>query len=66
MLDKYIEDKGTTLGFGDFADSKLPPIYYRVSSDDDLQTLYDDGKVASGDVYWDADFGKFAFVEIED
>lgn len=65
LLDKFIEERETTLGFGDYADSQLPRIFERVDSEDDLQKLYEGGKVNEGDVYYHNGLGKFMFVEFE-
>lgn len=65
LLDKYIEEKGSALGFGEYADENLDPVFFRVDGDEDLQNLYDTGKVKAGDVYYDNEYQKFMFVEVE-
>ena len=65
LLDKYIKENGSALGFGEYADENLDPVFFRVNGDDDLQDLYDTGKVKAGDVYYDNEYQKFMFVEVE-
>ena len=65
LLDKYIEERQTTLGFGDYADSQLPRIFERVDGKNDLQKLYEEGEVNEGDVYYHNGLQKFMFVEFE-
>ena len=65
LLDKFIEERQTTLGFGDYADSQLPRIFERVDGEDDLQKLYEEGKVNEGDVYYHNGLQKFMFVEFK-
>lgn len=65
LLDKFIEQRQTTLGFGDYADSQLPRIFERVEGENDLQKLYEEGKVNEGDVYYHNGLQKFMFVEFE-
>ena len=65
LLDKYIEEKGSALGFGEYADENLDPVFFRVDGDEDLQKLYDEEKVKTEDVYYDNEYQKFMFVEVE-
>ncbi len=65
LLDDYIKENGTTLGFGDYADAKLPRIFHRVGNVDELQKLYDAGDILDGDTYYSNEFNKFMFVEFE-
>lgn len=65
LLDKFIDKNKTTFGFDEYAYEAVGPVFHRAGSNEELQGLYDAGKVQTGDVYYDEEFGKFMFVEIE-
>lgn len=65
LLDQYIKENKTTLGFDEYAYEAVGPIFHRAGSNEELQGLLDAGKVQTGDVYYDEEFNKFMFVEVE-
>lgn len=66
LFDKYVKENKSAIGFEEYADEVLPPIYYRASSDDQLQALFDEGKIKDGDVYYNSTEHEFQFVGVED
>jgi hypothetical protein len=59
LLDKYIEEFGSDLNFGEYADEKLGNVYQRVSTDEELEAMIEDGKINEGDVFYNNFTGEF-------
>lgn len=58
-MDKYLKNNGNLLGFGEFADNQLGPIYETFTSDDDFDKKVRAGKLKKGDFVYDAISGQF-------
>jgi len=65
-MDKYLKDSGNLLGFGEFADAKLGPVYETYISDDDFDKKVREGKLKKGDFVYDALSGQFRVLSEED
>lgn len=65
-MDKYLKDNGNLLGFGEFADAKLGPVYETYISDDDFDKKVREGKLKKGDFVYDALSGQFRVLSEED
>ena len=59
LLDKYIEEFGSDLNFGEYADEKLGNVYQRVSNDEELTAMIENGKIEEGDVFYNNFTGEF-------
>ena len=59
LLDKYIEKFGSDLNFPEYADEKLGRVFQRVSSDEELTAMIEDGKIKEGNVFYNNLTGEF-------
>jgi len=65
-MDKYLKENKNLLGFGEFADKKLGPLYKQYNSDDDFDLQVKQGNLKAGDFVFDAINGQFRILDKED
>jgi len=66
LMDKYLKDNQNLLGFGDYADKELGPLYKSYSSDNEFDTQVKQGTLKEGDFVYDAINGQFRVLTKED
>ena len=59
LMDKYLAENQNLLGFGDYADKELGPMYKSYTSDNDFDMQVKQGKLKAGDFVYDAINGQF-------
>jgi hypothetical protein len=65
-MDKYLKENKSLLGFGEFADEKLGPLYKEYNSDDDFDLQVKQGNLKAGDFVRDNINGQFRILDKED
>ena len=66
LADKYLKDNKTLLGFGEYADQELGPLYESYSSDQEFDQKVRDGKLKAGDFVLDKINRQFRVLTEED
>jgi len=66
LMDKYLAENQNLLGFGDYADKELGPMYKSYTSDNDFDMQVKQGKLKAGDFVYDAINGQFRVLTQED
>ena len=70
LMEKYIEDPnlggGDLVGFGEYADKTLGPVFKTYNSDESFEEQVRSGKLKSGDFVFDAIYGEFRILTDED
>jgi len=66
LMEKYIKENGNLLGFGEFADQKLGPVFKSYNSDADFDNKVKSGEIKAGDFVFDAINGQFRVLSEED
>jgi len=65
-MEKYLKENGNLLGFGEFADEKLGPVFKSYNSDEDFDSKVKSGEIKPGDFVFDAINGQFRVISKED
>lgn len=70
LMEKYIEDEslgaGDLIGFGEYADKKLGPVFKQYDSDESFDRQVREGKLKAGDFVYDGIFNEFRILTNED
>ncbi|MDA7517475.1 hypothetical protein N8511_00840 [Akkermansiaceae bacterium] len=66
LMDEYLQENKNLLGFGEYADKKLGPLYKSYSSDNEFDTQVKQGTLKEGDFVYDAINGQFRVLTKED
>lgn len=66
LMDKYLAENQNLLGFGDYADKELGPMYKSYTSDNDFDMQVKQGKLKAGDFVYDAINRQFRVLTQED
>ena len=66
LMDKYLQEDKNLLGFGEYADKELGPLYKSYSSDNEFDTQVKQGTLKEGDFVYDAINGQFRVLTKED
>ena len=66
LMDKYLKENQSLLGFGEYADKKLGPLYKSYSSDNEFDTQVKQGTLKEGDFVYDAIYKQFRVLTKED
>lgn len=66
LMDKYLQENKNLLGFGEYADKELGPLYKSYSSDNEFDTQVKQGTLKEGDFVYDAINGQFRVLTKED
>ena len=66
LADQYLKDNKNLLGFGEYADQELGPLYESYSSDQEFDQKVRDGKLKVGDFVLDKINGQFRVLTEED
>ena len=66
LMDKYLKDNQNLLGFGDYADKELGPLYKSYNSDNEFDEQVKQGILKKGDFVYDAINGQFRVLTQED
>ena len=66
LMDKYLKDNQNLLGFGEYADKELGPLYKSYNSDNEFDTQVKQGTLKEGDFVYDAINGQFRVLTKED
>lgn len=59
LMYNFLEENDSLQGFNEFRSENLPPTYLKVSTDDEFDSLFADGSLKLGDVFYDAKAGSF-------
>ena len=70
LMEKYIADEklgaGDLIGFGEYADEKLGPVFKKYDSDESFDRQVREGKLKAGDFVYDGIFNEFRILTNED
>ena len=66
LMDKYLQENKNLLGFGEYADKELGPLYKSYNSDNEFDTQVKQGTLKEGDFVYDAINGQFRVLTKED
>jgi hypothetical protein len=66
LMDKYLQENKNLLGFGEYADKELGPLYKSYSSDNEFDTQVKKGILKEGDFVYDAINRQFRVLTKED
>lgn len=70
LMEKYIADEnlgaGNLIGFGEYADKKLGPVFKQYDSDESFDRQVREGKLKAGDFVYDGIFNEFRILTNED
>ncbi|MAV99794.1 MAG: hypothetical protein CML81_08385 [Rhodobiaceae bacterium] len=70
LMEKYIEDEnlgaGDLIGFGEYADGVLGPVFKSYDSDQSFDQQVKEGKLKAGDFVYDGKYGEFRILTDED
>jgi hypothetical protein len=66
LMDNYLQKNKNLLGFGEYADKKLGPLYKSYSSDNEFDTQVKKGTLKEGDFVYDAINRQFRVLTKED
>lgn len=66
LMDKYLKENQSLLGFGEYADKELGPLYKSYSSDNEFDTQVKQGTLKEGDFVYDAIYKQFRVLTKED
>jgi len=66
LADKYLKENQSLLGFGEYADDQLGPLYESYTTDREFDQKVRDGKIKAGDFVFDKLTGQFLILTQED
>jgi len=66
LMDDYLREKKSLLGFGEYADKQLGSLYKSYESDQDFDSKVKKGELKAGDFVYDGVYGQFRVLTKED